>query len=88
MHSSHSLALIATSQVTQSIPARIDTIAASESTVLLIGETGVGKELITRMYLVTVTIDNIQSMSMELSQPVSQSLPAVLRLSERSSPKS
>lgn len=46
MHPHHSLALIATSNVMRSILARIDTIAASDSSVLLIGETGVGKELI------------------------------------------
>jgi transcriptional regulator with GAF, ATPase, and Fis domain len=41
-----SLALIATSDVMRSIISRIDTIAASKSSVMLIGETGVGKELI------------------------------------------
>lgn len=46
MHPHHSLALIATSDVMRSILARIDTIATSDSSVLLIGETGVGKELI------------------------------------------
>ncbi|MDL1891285.1 sigma-54-dependent Fis family transcriptional regulator [Sphingobacteriales bacterium CHB3] len=46
MHPHHSLALIATSDVMRSILGRIDTIATSDSSVLLIGETGVGKELI------------------------------------------
>jgi transcriptional regulator with PAS, ATPase and Fis domain len=40
------LALIAVSDVMRSVLARLDTIAASDSSVLLIGETGVGKELI------------------------------------------
>jgi len=39
------LALIAISDMMRSILSRIDTIAASDSSVLLIGETGVGKEL-------------------------------------------
>jgi transcriptional regulator with PAS, ATPase and Fis domain len=46
MHPPISLALIANSPAMQSILTRIDTIAASDSSVLLIGETGVGKELI------------------------------------------
>jgi Ni/Fe-hydrogenase 1 B-type cytochrome subunit len=41
-----SLALIAESGVTRSILSQVDTIAPSDSSVLLIGETGVGKELI------------------------------------------
>lgn len=40
------LSFIASSDVMRSILLRIDTIAASDSSVLLIGETGVGKELI------------------------------------------
>ncbi|HXF99622.1 MAG TPA: sigma-54 factor interaction domain-containing protein, partial [Bacteroidota bacterium] len=40
------LSLIAHSEVMRSVLARVDTIAASDSSVLLIGETGVGKELI------------------------------------------
>lgn len=40
------LALIAVSSVMRSVLAQLDTIAASDSSVLLIGETGVGKELI------------------------------------------
>ncbi len=46
MASPQSLALIASSEVMRSILSRIDTIAASDNSVLLIGETGVGKELI------------------------------------------
>ncbi len=41
----HSLSLLATSAAMRSIIQRVDTIAASDSSVLLIGETGVGKEL-------------------------------------------
>lgn len=41
-----SLSLIAHSELMRSVLARVDTIAASDSSVLLIGETGVGKELI------------------------------------------
>jgi len=40
------VSLIAQSEVMRSILARIDTIAASDSSVLLVGETGVGKELV------------------------------------------
>jgi transcriptional regulator with GAF, ATPase, and Fis domain len=40
-----SLALIAQSEVMRTILSRIDTIAASDHSVLLVGETGVGKEL-------------------------------------------
>lgn len=40
------LSLIAVSSVMQSVLVSLDTIAASDSSVLLIGETGVGKELI------------------------------------------
>lgn len=40
------VSLIAQSEVMRSILARVDTIAASDSSVLLIGETGVGKELV------------------------------------------
>lgn len=46
MQSSQTLSLIAISGVMKSILERIDTIAASDGSVLLIGETGVGKELI------------------------------------------
>jgi transcriptional regulator with GAF, ATPase, and Fis domain len=45
MATPQSFPLIASSEIMRSILARIDTIAASDSTVLLIGETGVGKEL-------------------------------------------
>jgi two-component system, NtrC family, response regulator AtoC len=45
MHATQTLALIAISDMMRSILSRIDTIAASDSSVLLIGETGVGKEL-------------------------------------------
>ena len=45
MHSAQSLALIADSDVMRSILSRVDTIAASDSSVLLIGETSVGREL-------------------------------------------
>lgn len=45
MDTSPSLSLIAASAVLRSILARVDTIAKSDSSVLLIGETGVGKEL-------------------------------------------
>jgi transcriptional regulator with GAF, ATPase, and Fis domain len=41
----HSLTLITQNQPLRSILSRVDTIAASDSSVLLIGETGVGKEL-------------------------------------------
>ena len=41
----HSLSLITRNETLRSILARVDTIAASDSSVLLIGETGVGKEL-------------------------------------------
>ncbi len=41
-----SLSLIARSEVMRTVLARVDTIAASDSSVLLIGETGVGKELV------------------------------------------
>jgi two-component system, NtrC family, response regulator PilR len=40
------VSLIARSEIMRSILLRIDTVAASDSSVLLIGETGVGKELI------------------------------------------
>ncbi len=41
-----SVSLIAQSESMRSVLARLDTVAASDSSVLLIGETGVGKELI------------------------------------------
>ncbi|MGB7622993.1 MAG: sigma-54 dependent transcriptional regulator [Terriglobia bacterium] len=41
----HSLSLITRNETLRSILARVDTLAASDSSVLLIGETGVGKEL-------------------------------------------
>jgi transcriptional regulator with GAF, ATPase, and Fis domain len=40
------ISFIAQSGLMRSILARVDAIAASDSSVLLIGETGVGKELI------------------------------------------
>ncbi len=46
MEHSFSLALIAQSEAMRSVLARVDTIARSDSSVLLIGETGVGKELV------------------------------------------
>jgi transcriptional regulator with PAS, ATPase and Fis domain len=46
METPQSFALIANSDVMRSILSRLDTIAASDSSVLLIGETGVGKEMI------------------------------------------
>ena len=45
MRATHTISLIAQSEVIRSIVARIDTIAKSDPSVLLIGETGVGKEL-------------------------------------------
>lgn len=45
MHTGHTISLIARSEQIRSIVARIDTIATSDPSVLLIGETGVGKEL-------------------------------------------
>ncbi len=45
MQGIHSVSLLATSEVMRSIVQRIDTIASSDSSILLIGETGVGKEL-------------------------------------------
>jgi transcriptional regulator with GAF, ATPase, and Fis domain len=46
MHTVHSVSLIAQSEAMRSIVHRIDTIAVSDSSILLIGETGVGKELL------------------------------------------
>ena len=46
MHSLHSISFIAHSEIMRGIISRIDTISASDSSILLIGETGVGKELI------------------------------------------
>jgi len=46
MHIVQTVSLIVQSEVMRAILARVDTIAASDSSVLLIGETGVGKELI------------------------------------------
>lgn len=46
MHTAHSISLIAQSETMRTIIRRVDTIAASDSSVLLIGETGVGKELL------------------------------------------
>jgi len=46
MHSAHSISFIAQSEIMRGIIARINTISASDSSILLIGETGVGKELI------------------------------------------
>jgi len=46
MKSLTSLSLIAASETMRSVLARVDTIAASDSSVLLVGETGVGKELV------------------------------------------
>jgi transcriptional regulator with PAS, ATPase and Fis domain len=46
MPSVHSLSLITQSDAMRTIISRIDTISASDSSVLLIGETGVGKELV------------------------------------------
>ncbi|HTX17520.1 MAG TPA: sigma-54 dependent transcriptional regulator [Bacteroidota bacterium] len=45
MKSAGLLPIIAQSEITRQIISRIDTIASSDSSVLLIGETGVGKEL-------------------------------------------
>jgi two-component system response regulator AtoC len=46
MHAVHSVSLIAQSEAMRLIVHCIDTIAASDSSILLIGETGVGKELL------------------------------------------
>lgn len=46
MRNAHPVSLIAQSEAMRSVLNRLDTIAASDSSVLLIGETGVGKELI------------------------------------------
>ena len=46
MPSVHSISLITQSDAMRTIISRIDTISASDSSVLLIGETGVGKELV------------------------------------------
>jgi transcriptional regulator with PAS, ATPase and Fis domain len=45
MQSVHSISLIAQSETMRAVIARVQTISASDSSVLLIGETGVGKEL-------------------------------------------
>jgi transcriptional regulator with GAF, ATPase, and Fis domain len=46
MPGTYTLSLVAQSPIMRSVLAQVDTIAASESSLLLIGETGVGKELI------------------------------------------
>jgi len=46
MPGTYTLSMVAQSSIMRSVLAQVDTIAASESSLLLIGETGVGKELL------------------------------------------
>lgn len=84
---SSTLALIAQSDVMQGILERIDRVAHSSSSLLLIGETVIESAAITgplpKLYLIAISIKELRSMVTDLSPDIGEALPKVVEIARQ-----